>query len=222
MNIQNITFKNTPTYKNYKPNKNLNFKGKELYTLEEVLEASKVSKSEISEGTEKLINKIKFLYKILKQNDRTTKPLTTQIRDTFVYINMDKTTKGKTKIELFADTNTPIYIHSGIGSLYNKINPKLERQSLDITILDKDGRMQQGSMSLNNDSCTTFERDLKTGKRNAAGKYFVMIPNVHECNTQSYDMDPFGYDKTSIAIRKIFFNLFSNLTKVKPDIDLIK
>lgn len=224
MNIQNINFKSTTIHKNNKNNTDLTFKGKELYTLEEVLEASKVSKTDVSEGIQKLINKIKFLNKILKQNDRTSKPLTTKIKDTFVYINMDKTSKGKTKIEVFADTNSPIYIHSGIGSLYNKIKtPKLERQSLDITIFDKDSRMHQGTMSLNNGSCTTiFERDKKTGKRNATGKYFVMVPNVHECNTQSHEMDPFGYDRTSITIRNILFNFFSNLTKVKPDIDLTK
>lgn len=223
MNIQNTTYNNSPIYKTYTNNKNITFKGKTFYTIEEVLEASKVSKTEVADGIEKLTNKIKFLYNILKQNDRTTKPLTTQIRDSFVYINMDKTTKGKTKINLLAETNSPIYIYSGIGSLYNKINPQLEKQSLDITLLEKDGRMHQGTMSLNNGACTTiFERDKKTGKRNATGKYFVMTPNIRECNTQSYEMDPFGYDRTSITIRNIFFNLFSNLTKVKPDIDLIK
>lgn len=224
MNILTVSNLNAQKYQINKCNKNISFGCKNrLYTLEEVIDASVVSKQDVAEGLQKLVNKIKFLNKIVGPNSKTAKPITSKIGDASVYIDMDKTVKGKTKISLFADTKSIEFEYSGFGHKYKKAdNSELIRQSLDIIISDKDGRMSQGALSLVDGNCTNFERDLKTGKRYARGKYFLLEPGVNECIDQGFEMEDFAHNKTCLIIRNIFSKLFSNLSLVKPDINLLK
>lgn len=199
------------------------FKANRFYTLEEVNKASTVSPKDVVEGVEKLTKKIKFLNKILGDNDKTVKPVTTQINDVLVFINMDKTTKGKIKINLFADTKGHIYEPTERLDQFKKIdNPSYVRQKLDIIISDKDGRMSEGSIKPLNGTYTYFERDNNTGKRNAISEYFCLVPNVRECSEQNEKVKNFGEDKSSITINDIFFKIFSDLSLVKPKINLTK
>ncbi len=202
---------------------NINFRCNKFYTAQEIKDAAIVSNKEVSEGLEKLTKKIKFVNQILGKNDKTNKPVSTQIGDAFVFINMDKTTKGKTKINIFSDTPAAVFSYSGIENQYKKIEtPNIERQSLNIVISDKDGRMCNGTLSTIDDNCTTFERNIKTGKRKAEGKYFIMVPNINECKDQKFEMNDFGYNKTTLTIRNIFSQLFNKLSLVKPEINLTK
>ena len=199
------------------------FKGNRFYTLEEVNKASTVSPKDVIEGVEKLTKKIKFLNKILGENDKTVQPVAAPIGDAIVFINMDKTTKGKTKINLFADTKSHIYEPTDKLDQFIKIdNPYYVRQKLDIVISDKDGRMSEGAIKPLNGTYTHFERNNKTGKRKAISEYFYLVPNVRECSEQNEKVKNFGEDKTSITINDIFFKIFSDLSLVKPKINLTK
>ena len=201
----------------------LKFKGNKFYTLEEVNKASMVSPKDVKEGVEKLTKKIKFLNEILKENDKTKQPVTAKIGDTHIFIDMDKTTKGKTKINLFADTKRQIYEPTNILDQFKKIdNPYYIRQKLNIVISNKDGRMSEGSIKPLNGTYIHFERNNKTGKRDAISKYFSLIPNVRECFEQNQRTEYFGQDKTSIIINNIFFKIFSDLSLIKPKIRLTK
>ena len=205
------------------PNSQLKFKANKFYTLEEVNKASTVSPKEVKEGVEKLTKKIRFLNGILKENDKTKQPVTAKIGDALVFIDMDKTTKGKTKINLFADTKRHIYEPTNIFNQFKKNdNPYYIRQKLNIVISNKDGRMSEGSIKPLDGIYTHFERNNKTGKRNAISKYFSLVPNVRECSEQNKIAEYLGEDKTSITINNIFFKIFSDLSKVKPNINLTK
>lgn len=213
------------TYKSQYPKtkSQLTFKANRLYTLEEVNKASTVSPQDVVEGVEKLTKKIKFLNKILGENDKTKQPITSQIGDAIVFINMDKTTKGKTKINLFADTKEHIYEPTNkIGLFKKNDNPYYIRQKLDIVISNKDGRMTEGSIKPLSGAYTHFERNNKTGKRLATSEYFSLVPNVRECSSENKKVENFGEDKTSITINDIFFKIFSDLSLVKPKINLTK
>lgn len=223
MNILAASSLNSPKYQMNKSYSSPSFRGDRLYSLKEVIDASVVSKQDVANGVEKLVNKIKFLNKIVGVNDKTSKPVVTQLGDALVYINMDKTLKGKTKINIFTDTKGVVFRYPGYGCSYEKVeNPQLERQCLDILISDKDGRMSQGLLSTIDGSCTNFERDLKSGKRSAEGRYFRLNPNINECVDQKFEMNDFGYEKSGLTIREIFKSLFAKLSLVKPDINLIK
>ena len=221
MQILNINHVNNSKYNINKKSQNINFGAKKLYSAEEVMKISVISQKDISDGLRQLVNKIKFVNKILGQNDKTAKPVTTKIGDSIVFINMDKSIKDKTKINIFADTKDKVFTFDLATNQFVKDeNPYYVRQFLDITISNKDGRMSNGSINTIDGGWKIFERNLKTGKRNAVGQGFKLIPNIKECNEEQRYLYDFGYEKNTLTIKNIFLALFSKLSLVKPDISL--
>ena len=225
MNISAPKITNNSQYQTNKNNLKTNFKSNRTQDIKEIVELSAVAKEEVAEGLSKIISKIKFLNRILGQNDKTTKPVLAKIGDSFVFINMDKTTKGMTKISLYADTGMQEFQNLALKEQCKNIHScASKRQSLDIVISDKDARMCRGDLISIQDDFITFERNPKTGKRRVGSGYLCLVPNVKECRDQKFEMNSFicGFDKTTLMIREIFYSLFSKLSLVKPGVTLTR
>ena len=69
-----------------------------------------------------------------------------------------------------------------------------------------------------------FTRNTKTGKREIhSNKPFYFVPNLYECfNMQDVYVQFYQNDNATNIVTSAFFNMFANLTKVKPEITLIK
>ena len=221
MQILPINYNNKSYSSTNKKCSNVNFGSMKLYSTEDVVKLSTQIEQEVSDGLRKLVGKIKFVDKILGKNDKTIKPVGTKIGDSFVYINMDKSVKGKTKINIFSDTKGIVFKLNPMTHQYTRIeDPEYIRQFLDIIISDKDGRMSNGTIQTIDGSWKTFERNTHTGKRSAEGESFRLIPNLSECNNEQRNLFDMGYDRDTLTIKNIFLNLFSKLSLVKPDISL--
>lgn len=204
--------------------KNTNFGSNKIKPLTQLSEDSLLSTNEIVDNIFKLTKKIQFISKILGERDKTAKPVIAKIGDASIYINMDKSEKGKVKVDLYSDTNGMIYQYSENIQGYIPIeNPIKHRQSLNMIINSKDKRMISGRLDII-DCHMDFERNTKTGKRELeSNRSFYFVPNLYEChNIQDVAVQYGNYDKSSNIVTSLFFNLFSNLTKVKPEISLIK
>lgn len=214
----------TPTtyFKNSQRNHtNVNFKCNKNISIDEAVKLTTVDQKEVVENIFKLVNKIKFLNKILGKNDKITKPVTVMLGDAKVSLMMDKSNTGKIKINLCSDTNAAIYEYVSPQRGYISVeNPQTIRQELDIILSTKDGRMRNGQLSVFN-NFMTFERNEKTGKRDLISDGLYFVPNMYEChNTRNY-IQYTGFDRAANMVSAVFFNLFSNLTKVKPEINFL-
>lgn len=222
MQILNVNNKfNNSQYNINKKYNNISFGAKKFYSVEDIMKISSTSPQEVSDGLRKLVNKIKFLNKILGENDKTIKPINTKIGDSDIFINMDKSIKGKTKINIFTYTKGKIFDYDSKTDKYvkrEKVN--YIRQFLDIILSNKDGRMSHGTISTIDGGWKTFERNPKTGKRSAEGDFFKLIPNINECNEEQKNVYDFGYERNTLTIKNIFLKLFSQLSLVNSDIKL--
>ena len=202
----------------------INFGCNETQPLNTIPDSSFLNKNEIVGHVFKLVNKIKFVSEILGENGKTVKPVLAKLGDASVYIKMDKSQKDKIKISLFSDTNGFIYKYSEKLQSYIPVkNPEMIRQSLDIIVNKKDKRMINGQLDII-DCSMDFVRDTKTGKREMhSNRSFHFVPNVYECKDIENIAVQFSQnDKASNIVTSVFLNMFSNLTKVKPEITLIK
>ena len=220
MNISGIT----PYYNSVSNNtrsRNLNFRGNKLYTLRQIEELSKTSEADVADGLTKLVSKIRFINKILGQDSKTLKPVTTKIAETPVDIMMDKTGKGKTKINIVAYSDASTYVSPKAG-MYERVNEEyIWPQTMDIILDNKDGRMINGELDTKLNSLS-FVRNSKTGRRTAEGRYFFLVPNVYECKDIKNRRDNMiWYSKTSNTISLIFQKLFADLSLVKPKNKLV-
>ncbi len=220
MNILGIT----PHYNSVLNNKsrNLNFSGNKLYTLKQIEALSKTSETDIAEGVMKLVNKIKFINKIVSPDSRTLNPVTTKIAETPVEIMMDKTRKGKTKINITAYTDASTYVLKEKVGMYERVDEQeIWPQTMDIILDNKDGRMINGELDTKLNSLS-FERNNKTGKRDATGRYFFLVPNLYECKDVKNCRDKMlRYSKASNTISLVLQRLFADLSMVKPKNKLV-
>ncbi len=220
----NITLTSPVTIDNYKKRTklrpNINF-GCNKIIAPDVIEKSMLSPNEIVTNVFKLANKIKFLNKILGKNDRTVKPVLMRLGEAEVHINMEKSKYGMRQINLYSDTNSEVYRYCDELHGYVAIeHPQTIRQSFDILMREKDGRMYRGNLNIVG-GAMDFERDTKTGARNVKAEYFHFIPNLNEVhNMEDMAVQYYNRDKASNIVTSTFFNLFSNLTQVKPQISL--
>lgn len=223
MNILPMTanYMNNPQKKN---SSNINFGCNKTTQLKDVAESSLLDAPEIVDNIFKLVNKVKFVNKILGEHDKTVKPVVAKLGDASVYINMDKSPKDKIKINLFSDTDGAMYKYSSELQGYIPVeNPDVRRQSLDIIVSKKDKRMIGGQLNIV-DCNMNFARDTKTGKREIhSNKCFYFIPNLYECsNMENVAVQFWQNNKATNIVTSVFFNMFANLSKVKPEISLIK
>ena len=169
------------------------------------------SEGDITNGMAKLINKLKFINKILGKDAKTLKPVSTTISDAQVDIMMDKTKKGQIKINISS--------HNDNISVEN--NP-LSPQNLDMILDDKKGRMISGN--LNTGICNlNFERNQKTGQRKGCGDNFFLIPNLRESGNVEFNRERFYWQsRTDNTISLIFHRLFSDLSLVRPKTNMLK
>ena len=203
---------------------NINFGCNKVMQLKDIPSTSFLSAKEINDYIFKLVNKIQFVGKILGVHDKTVKPVATKLGDATVCINMDKSPKNKVKINLYSDNEGALYEYSREYLGYIPVqNPGLYRQSLDIVVNEKDKRMIDGQLNIV-DCSMNFSRNLKTGKRDVhSNKCFHFSPNLNECYNMEDSIMQFSYNsKATNTVNAVFFNLFANLTKVKPDISLLK
>ena len=220
MNISANSINNF-TNNNSKP---INFGCDNSMSVDNVSGSSLLDEKEIVENIHKLVNKIKFVSEILGENGKTLKPIATKIGDATIYIDIDKTQKDKIKVNLFSDTYDYTYEYSPKLQQYIPVKSSdVIRQSMDITINKKDKRMINGQLNII-DCDLNFERDIKTGKRNIrSNKSFYFVPNLYECfNMENLEVQYCNSNKDTNTVSSVFFNMFANLTKVKPDICLIK
>lgn len=203
---------------------NINFGSHKIESLRQLPKTSLLGDNEIADNILKLAKKVQFVSKILGERDKTAKPVVAKIGDASIYINMDKSQKGKIKVDLYADTKDKVYRYSNALRGYISVeNPDICRQSLNITFNPKDKRMISGHLDII-DCDMDFERDIKTGKRElTSSKPFYFSPNLYECkDIQDMKLQHRERDKSCNTVTSLFFNLFSSLTKVKPEVNLIK
>ncbi len=196
--------------------------GSEAKNINQIIYSQMVTKDEAVEHILKLTKKIKFFNEILGKNDKTSRPVLVKLGDADVFLNVDKTSRNKVKINLYSDTNSPMYIYSFEQGAYVP-NPEkyLFRQKLDIVLNNKDGRMSNGYLSTVSGSMV-FERNTKSGQRAASGDRFQLNPKLYECNNrENFPAQKYGFDKASNIVSTVFFNMFSFLSKVKPDLKLM-
>lgn len=219
----------SPIIPNYIPQRRnsekINFGcNKSIKLQQNIPDSTLLTAKEIVDNVFKLVNKIQFVNKILGENDKTAKPVLAKLGDASVYINMDKSAKDKIRINLFSDTAGSMYKYSSELQGYIPVkNPEMQRQSLDIIVNKKDKRMINGQLTIV-DCNMDFARDTKTGKREIhSNKCFCFVPNLYECyDIQDVAVQFWTNNKESNIVTSVFFNMFANLTKVKPDISLIK
>lgn len=222
MNISNFKYYSDSTYTK-RQNISTEFKGSKNAIFNESVNATLLSSQEIKQWTEKLINKIKFLNKVIGANAKTSSPVLTNIAGAEVFINIDKTKSGCTKIKIDSETDNFSYTFS--QELQQNIPVKLaekNRQSMDIIINDKDGRMINGSLECDAGHLN-FERNAKTGQRNGRGQSiypFILSPNVKEMPTD-WETQRWYATKESNAVVSVFSIIFMDLMRVKPDTKLI-
>lgn len=187
-------------------------------------DSSLLNDNEIVEHVCKLVNKIKFVSEILGENGKTIKPILVKLGDAPVYIKMDKSQKDNIKISLFSDTIGSLYEYSDKLQDYIPVKkPEMIRQNIDIILNKKDKRMIDGQLGIV-DCYINFIRDTKTGKREMhSNKCFYFVPNLYECkDIEDLAVQFWQNDKAANIVTSTFFNVFANLTKVKPEISLIK
>lgn len=191
-------------------------------TIAEIINSQMVTNDEAVRYILKLSEKIKLLNHILGKNDKTARPVRVKLDDADVFLSVDKTSKGNVKVNLYSDTNSPLYEYSFEKSAYLPSSEKyLNRQRLDIVLSNTDGRMCNGYLSTVSGEMI-FERNTKSGQRKAVGDRFYLNPNLYECsNRESFPAQWYGYDKASNIVSTVFYNLFAKLSKVKPDIKLM-
>lgn len=218
MNISTLPYY-THTYSTAAQQRNINFKSNKGVTAASTLASSQ----EIKQGIEKLTNKTKFLNRILGNQAKTSKPVLTKLGDTDVFIDMDKTQKGKTKIKIFSETNNVTYTYSKeLKQLIPELKDTKHEQSLDVIINDKDGRMVYGVLNCDAGHLH-FERNTKTGHRdgNGQGHYpFKLSPNVYE-HPEDWETQRKVADKGGNTVSAVFSAVFIDLMRVKPNIKLI-
>lgn len=223
MNISPISFNCTNSFQR-KSSKRINFGCNKTIPLKEVPNISLLKENEIVDNIFKLVKKIQFISKIIGEHDKTAKPVLAKIDDAPIYISMDKNYKDKIKINLFSDTDEAMYKYSSELEKYVPVEtPELIRQSLDMIVSKKDKRMINGQLDIF--GCNiNFARDTKNGRREFnSNKCFYFVPNLYECNNiEDVNVQFYQNTKATNIVTSTFFNLFANLTKVKPDITLIK
>lgn len=178
---------------------------------QKILELVTPSNTEITEGVEKLTNKLKFINRVLGHSAKTTKPVSTSISDIPIKIMMDKTKKGKIKINI-----------SSYTEMLSKEDKLTQAQMLDLILDDKNGRMLSGH--LNTKLCTlNFERNQKTGQRKGSGDNFFLIPNINEnCNVEFCKDKMYWQSRSDNIVSLVFHKLFSDLSLVKPKTKLLE
>ena len=218
MNISNVQYYTGSTY-----TEKQTFKGNKNTILNDVHNSTLLNSQEIIQCIKKITNKTKFLNKVLGCHAKTSKAVSMNIGNTDVFINMDKTKPGFTKIDIFSDTNNYSYIFS--QELQQSIPVKIpgkHRQSMNIIVNDKDGRMINGSLECDAGHLN-FERNSKTGRRNGGGQGiypFVLSPNLAEYPTD-WEAQKWYADKGSNTISTVFSSIFIDLMRVKPNLKLI-
>ena len=222
MKISNFNYHSGSTYTK-RQNNSTGFKACKNAIFNECANATLLSSQEIKQWTEKLINKIKFLNKVIGANAKTTSPVLTNIAGADVFINIDKTKSGCTKIKIDSETDNFSYTFS--QELQQYIPVKLtgkNRQSMDIIINNKDGRMINGSLKCDAGHLN-FERNTKTGQRNGSGQsiyQFVLSPNIKEMPT-NWETQRWYAAKGNNAVISVFSTIFLDLMRVKPNTKLI-
>ena len=222
MNIPNSQYYPGSTYTE-KQNISCSFKASKNAIFSEVANSTLSSSQEIKQYIEKLTNKTKFLNKVLGNHAKTSNPVLTNLGNAEVFIGMDKTKPGRTKIEIYSDTDNFSYTYS--SELQQYLPVKLagkHRQSMNIIINDKDGRMIDGSLECDAGHLN-FERNSKTGQRNGSGQgiySFVLSPNVAE-NPTDWETQRWYATKDGNIVSTVFSVIFMDLMRVKPNIELI-
>lgn len=223
MNITQIPTNYTNNYqrRNYVQ---VNFGCNTTAPLKSLQESTMLNADEIVANMFKLANKIKFVSEILGDYGKTINPIPAKIGDAIININIDKSPKNKIRINLFSDTDEIIYKYSPELQMYMPVKGSAqERQSMDIIVNKKDKRMMDGQLNVF-DCIVNFSRNIKTGKREInSSKPFVFVPNLYECkDIRDVAVQFYQNSKEANIVTSLFFNMFANLTKVKPEISLIK